>query len=86
MCLPRKLIISSDSVIPCNRLQFPIRLAYAMTINKLQGQTVTVCGLNLENPCLCHGQLYNARSSVRKHKKMIYTPKAKIILCSMTLI
>ncbi|GFU50136.1 transposable element Tcb1 transposase [Trichonephila clavipes] len=28
-----------------------------MTINKSQGQTMTICGLDLENPCFSHGQL-----------------------------
>ncbi|GFW77115.1 transposable element Tcb2 transposase [Trichonephila clavipes] len=38
------------------RSQFPVRLAYAMTINKAQGQSLQVCGLNLENPCFSRGQ------------------------------
>ncbi|GFT42636.1 hypothetical protein TNCV_2165351 [Trichonephila clavipes] len=41
-------------------LQFPIRLVFAMTINKLQGQTMTICGLDFENPCFSHYQLYVA--------------------------
>ncbi|GFX48699.1 hypothetical protein TNCV_408061 [Trichonephila clavipes] len=31
-----------------------------MTFNKSQGQTMTICGLDLENPCFSHGQLYVA--------------------------
>ncbi|GFX73292.1 hypothetical protein TNCV_4206421 [Trichonephila clavipes] len=31
-----------------------------MTINKSQGQTMTICGLDLESPCFSHGQLYVA--------------------------
>ncbi|KAF2888206.1 hypothetical protein ILUMI_17967, partial [Ignelater luminosus] len=46
------------------RLEFPIRLAFAMTINKSQGQSLKVCGLNLENPCFSHGELYVACSRV----------------------
>ncbi|GFU94231.1 ATP-dependent DNA helicase [Trichonephila clavipes] len=48
------------------RLQFPVRLAFAMTINKAQGQSLQECGLNLENPCFSHGQLYVACSRIGK--------------------
>ncbi|KAF0712062.1 ATP-dependent DNA helicase PIF1-like, partial [Aphis craccivora] len=33
------------------RLQFPVRLSFAMSINKAQGQTLQVCCLNLEESC-----------------------------------
>ncbi|XP_078436645.1 uncharacterized protein LOC144707418 [Wolffia australiana] len=39
------------------RLQFPIRLACPMTINKSQGQTLDKVGLYLPNPLFTHGQL-----------------------------
>ncbi|XP_063974372.1 uncharacterized protein LOC135161043 [Diachasmimorpha longicaudata] len=48
------------------RTQFPIRLAFAMSINKSQGQTMSVCGLDLRTPCFPHGQLYVACSRVGK--------------------
>jgi hypothetical protein len=37
-----------------------------MSINKykLQGQSQSVCGINLENQCFSHGQLYVACSRV----------------------
>jgi ATP-dependent DNA helicase PIF1 len=44
--LPRIPIIPTDVPIQFKRLQFPIRLAFAMTINKSQGQTMSVCGLD----------------------------------------
>lgn len=44
-------IVLSDALIQFERSQFPIRLAFAMTINKTQGAILAVCGLNLENPC-----------------------------------
>ena len=36
------------------RKQFPVRLAFAMTINKSQGQTVKHVGLDLRNPVFTH--------------------------------
>ncbi|GFU80453.1 ATP-dependent DNA helicase [Trichonephila clavipes] len=56
--LPRIPMTLSDSPIQFKRLQFPVRLAFAMTINKSQGQTMTMCGLDLDNPCFSHSQLY----------------------------
>lgn len=74
--LPRIPMIPSDSPIPFRRLQFPIRLAFAMTINKSQGQTMSICGLDLENPVFSHGQLYVACSRVGKPSSLfIYTPQ-----------
>jgi ATP-dependent exoDNAse (exonuclease V) alpha subunit len=44
------------------RRQFPIGLAFAMTINKSQGQSVKFVGLNLRSEVFSHGQLYVAFS------------------------
>ena len=46
------------------RVQFPLRLAFAMTINKSQGQTLNHVGVILTNPVFAHGQLYVALSRV----------------------
>nr|CAH7751480.1 unnamed protein product [Callosobruchus chinensis] len=46
--------------------QFPIRLAFAMTINKSQGQTFDKIGIFLPDPVFTHGQLYVAFSGVRR--------------------
>lgn len=43
------------------RKQFPIRLAFTLTINKPQGQTVPH-GIYLPEPVFSHGQLYIAFS------------------------
>ena len=46
------------------RRQFPVRAAFAMTINKSQGQTLRDVGVWLSDPCFSHGQLYVALSRV----------------------
>ena len=47
------------------RVQFPLRPAYAMTVNKSQGQTRRRVVVDLRSQCFAHGQLYVALSRVR---------------------
>ena len=48
--IPRLPVIPTDMPFDFKRLQFAVRLAVSMTINKAQGQSLQVCRLNLENP------------------------------------
>ncbi|KAF0541545.1 ATP-dependent DNA helicase PIF1 [Gigaspora margarita] len=62
--IPCILLTSSTSELPfiLRWHQFPIQLAFAITINKSQGQSVKHVGLDLRTPVFSHGQLYVALS------------------------
>ncbi|RCN39175.1 hypothetical protein ANCCAN_14900 [Ancylostoma caninum] len=76
--IPRIPMIPTDMPFDFKRLQFPVRPAFAITINKAQGQSLQVAGINLETPCFSHGQLYVACSRVGTPKDLfIYAPEGK---------
>lgn len=65
--IPRVSLCPNDTNLPfqIKRTQFPLRLSYALTINKSQGQTFEKVGIFLRRPCFSHGQLYVAFSRAR---------------------
>ncbi|CAA0806960.1 PIF1 helicase [Striga hermonthica] len=62
--------------VPYIRKQFLLRLCFAMTINKAQGQTLDHVGIYLREPVFSHGQLYVALSRAKKAAsvKMLIQP------------
>ncbi|PIA40192.1 hypothetical protein AQUCO_02500116v1 [Aquilegia coerulea] len=60
----------SETPFQMARRQFPVRLAFAMTINKSQGQSVKFVGIDLRNHVFSHGQLYVALSRSTTSKQI----------------
>ena len=60
-----------------SRRQFPVRVAFATTINKSQGQTLITVGVWLRNPVFTHGQLYVAfsRTGIPDQLKIAIKPQ-----------
>ena len=59
-------IIPNERQVPfkLKRVQFPVRLCFAMTINKSQGQSVNHVGIDARSAVFTHGQFYVAISQV----------------------
>jgi len=64
--IPRIKLTSTEGELPytVSRRQFPLRLCFAMTVNKSQGQSFNYVGVDLRIPPFTHGQLYVALSRV----------------------
>ena len=65
VAIPRiTFVADEDCPIKFVRRQFPLRVAFAMTVHKSQGQTFAKVGLYMRGHIFCHGQLYVALSRV----------------------
>ena len=75
--IPRIYLAPSQTRLPLQlrRRQFPVKLAFAMTINKSHGQTLRRVGIFLPEPPFGHGQLYVNCSRARERPDV----KLKII-------
>ena len=66
--IPRITLNTMEDEYPfiLSRTQFPVKLSFAMTINKSQGQSLGNVGIDLRYPAFTHGQLYVALSRSTK--------------------
>ncbi|GFT78628.1 ATP-dependent DNA helicase [Trichonephila clavipes] len=59
-------------------LQFPLKVAFSMTINKSQGQTLKVAGIHLGSPCFSLDHLYVACSRASESQNVhVYAERKK---------
>ena len=72
--IPFKILRGTQTVY---RVQFPLCLAFAMTVNKSQAKTLSKVLLNLTSEPFVHGQLYVAISRVRNKNDIVLLRKEK---------
>ena len=82
--IPRITLRPTDLELPfiLERRQFSVRLAFSMSINKAQGQSVSQVGLNLQRSVFSHGQLYVAlsQSTTKRGVKILFPEGMKLSL------
>jgi ATP-dependent DNA helicase PIF1 len=66
-CITFKFRMPHGKSYQLTRRQFLLRLAYAMTYNKSQSQTLSKVLLDITSPLFSHGQLYVALSRVQDY-------------------
>ena len=66
LCRHRFSTVENRDAVPFVRLQYPIKLAYACTVHKSQGQTFGRVGVYLRHSVFTHGMLYVAMSRVKR--------------------
>lgn len=69
--VPRIPLIPNNLPFDFKRLQFPLKVCFAMTINKSQGQTLKFAGVDLRQDCFSHGQFYVACSRVSSPQSLV---------------
>jgi hypothetical protein len=69
--IPRIPMIPSDYTFQFKRMQFPVKVCFAMTIYKSQGQTLKIAGIDVNEDCFSHGHFYVACSRVSMPTNLI---------------
>jgi ATP-dependent DNA helicase PIF1 len=69
--IPRiDMIFAASNTLKMRRIQFPVRLAWCGTVEKMQGQTLDAVGVYMPRHNFIHGKLYVALSRVRSSKNI----------------
>ncbi|CAG8817010.1 36175_t:CDS:1, partial [Gigaspora margarita] len=87
--LPRITLSSKNMSFPfvLQRRQFSCQLAFAISINRSQGQTMNHVELYLPTPVFSHGQLYIACSRVTSRQNLqIYLGTPEIVGCTKNIV
>ncbi|KAF0716677.1 ATP-dependent DNA helicase RRM3-like, partial [Aphis craccivora] len=58
--IPRITFIQTDYPFEFKITQFPLKVCFAMTINKSKGKSLIMAGMGLREECFSHGQFYIA--------------------------
>jgi hypothetical protein len=77
-CLPKVRLESSEAVLGMHfvRETFPIKLSYAITVHKAQGQTIKRVGIYLPSPSFSHGMWYTSTSRVQSFEHLqVFIPE-----------
>jgi len=71
-------MIPSDYLFQFKKIQFPVKVCFAMSINKSPSQMLKNAGIYVREDCFSHGQFYMACSRVNTPSSLvILTPNEK---------
>src|SRR6202022_3951649 len=87
--IPRISLEPSEESLPINltHRQFPVRLAFTMTINRSQGQSIVNVGIDLCIPVFSHGQLYVALSRCTSSNRIkVLFPEDSDTTCTLNIV
>ncbi|CAK1578561.1 unnamed protein product [Parnassius mnemosyne] len=69
--VPRIPFIPNNLPFEFKRIEFPLKVCFTITINKSQGQTLKIAGVDLRENCFSHGQFYVTCSRVSSPSSLI---------------
>ncbi len=75
--IPRINFVFTFGELQVHRRQFPVRLAFAATVNKRQSRTLDLVVFDLRKDFFCAGMLYVALLRVRRSQKVVILQNRK---------